>query len=128
MHHIGLAGTDKQYEARVGALAPHAKKAAVWMGAFGEGLAMLAAAGGPSVPPTASEGPEEQQNWQEGMAKIDAEFAALQTFFRQVLDGTLEGDAADRNAASFFGEIRGPWYYPKLRVDADAVFVKDGRF
>jgi hypothetical protein len=116
MHHIGLASADKPYEARIGALAPHAKKAAMWMGAFGEGLAMLAAAGRSDVPPTASEGPEEQRNWQEGMATFDAGFAELQTFFEQVLDGALDGDAADRRAASFFGEIRGPWYFVGYRM------------
>jgi len=116
LHHIGLASTDKQYEARVSSLPPHAKKAAMWMRAFGEGLAMLAAAGGPKVPATAAEGPEEQRNWQEGMTNFDAEFATLQTFFEEVLDGTIEGDAADRRAAAFYGDIRGPWYFVGYRM------------
>jgi hypothetical protein len=116
LHHIGLASADKQYQTRIAALSPRAKKAAMWMGAFGEGLAMLAAAGGPDVPPTAAEGPDEQRNWQEGMAQFGNEFAELQTFFEQVLTGTLEGQAADRRAAAFFGEIRGPWYFVGYRM------------
>jgi hypothetical protein len=110
-HHIGLASTDKQYEARVATLPAHARKAAMWMGAFGEGLAMLAAAGGPDVPPTATEGPLEQANWSAGMANLDQQFAELDAFFAQVVDGKLEGEAADRKAAAFYGEIRGPWYF-----------------
>jgi hypothetical protein len=110
-HHIGLASTKKQYEARVATLPARPRKAAMWMGAFGEGLAMLAAAGGPDVPPTAAEGPLEQANWSAGMANLDQQFAQLDAFFAQVVDGKLEGEAADRKAAEFYGEIRGPWYF-----------------
>ena len=111
LHHIGLASTDRQYEERMASLPPRAKKAAMWVGAFGEGLAMLAAAGGLDVSPVAAEGPEEKANWSDGMAHLDRAFAELDAFFIQVLDGTLEGDAADRKAATFFGNVRGPWYF-----------------
>ena len=116
MHHVGLASTDKQYEARLAALPPRAKKAAMWMGAFGEGLAMLAAAGGPGVSPTWAEGPEEQTNWTAGMANFEPEFAKVNAFFEQVLDGTLEGDAVGTKASTFFGDIRGPWYFVGYRM------------
>jgi hypothetical protein len=43
MHHIGLASADNLYEKKIAALPPSAQKAARWMGAFGEGLAVLAA-------------------------------------------------------------------------------------
>ena len=68
------------------------------------------------MPPTGAEGPEEQRNWQDGMANFDDEFADLQTFFEHVIDGTLEGDAADRKAASLFGDIRGSWYFVGYRM------------
>src|SRR4051794_12827055 len=38
LHHIGLASLDAQYERRLAALSPPAKKVAEWMGAFGEGM------------------------------------------------------------------------------------------
>jgi Putative zinc dependent peptidase (DUF5700) len=46
LHHIGLASAQAQYEQRVKALPERANITAEWIGAFGEGLAMLAAAGG----------------------------------------------------------------------------------
>ena len=126
MHHVGLASTDKQYEARVAALPPRARTASLWMGAFGEGLAMLAAAGGPDVSPTGAEGPEEQMNWAAGMANFEGDFADVNAFFEQVLDGTLEGDAVDTKASTFFGDIRGPWYFVGYRM-AVLVEIRLGR-
>src|SRR5690242_9266178 len=42
MHHIGLSSTDKIYEKKIEKLSPGGRKAAEWMGAFGEGEAVLA--------------------------------------------------------------------------------------
>jgi Putative zinc dependent peptidase (DUF5700) len=44
-HHIGFSDADKQYKSRIKSLPENARKAAKRMGAFGEGLAVLAAAG-----------------------------------------------------------------------------------
>jgi Putative zinc dependent peptidase (DUF5700) len=54
--------------------------------------------------------PEVQQNWERGMSSFNQDLAALNEFFLEVLDGRLQGEAADRKAFSFFGEIQGPWY------------------
>jgi Putative zinc dependent peptidase (DUF5700) len=37
MHHIGLSSTDHAYEQQLASLGPAAQRAALWMGAFGEG-------------------------------------------------------------------------------------------
>ena len=50
-HHIGFAEAGRRYDAQIASLPEDARKAAAWMGAFGEGLAVLAAAGGPDVHP-----------------------------------------------------------------------------
>jgi len=110
MHHIGLSSTDKLYEKKIANLMPAAQKAAQWMGAFGEGLAVLAAAGGPDVPPNHYSQPDVQQNWEHGMRNFDQDLGALNEFLLQVLDGRLKDDAADQKAYTFFGDIQGPWY------------------
>jgi len=49
LHHIGLGSVGPIYDRKIAALPEPAHTAADWMGAFGEGMAMLAAAGGPDV-------------------------------------------------------------------------------
>lgn len=110
MHHIGLASTDKIYDTNIETLPPAARKAAKWMGAFGEGLAVLAAAGGPDVPPNQYSQPDRQQNWERGVKTFNQDLATLNEFFLKVLDGRLKGDAVDEEASGFFGDIQGPWY------------------
>jgi hypothetical protein len=110
MHHIGLSSTDALYAKKIAALPAGKQKASQWMGAFGEGLAVLAAAGGPDLPPNQYSQPDVQQNWQRGMSSFNQDLAVLNEFFLEVLDGRLQGEAADQKAYSFFGEIQGPWY------------------
>jgi len=52
LHHIGLASLGPVYEKKLAGLTERARQAAQWMGAFGEGMAMLAAAGGRTSIPT----------------------------------------------------------------------------
>jgi hypothetical protein len=110
MHHIGLSSTDTLYAKKIAALPAGEQKASQWMGAFGEGLAVLAAAGGPDSPPNQYSQPDVQQNWERGMRSFNQDLAVLNEFFLEVLDGRLQGEAADQKAFSFFGEIQGPWY------------------
>jgi len=81
-----------------------------WIGAFGEGYAMLAAAGGPDVHPHATSGAEERARWDHDVARCDADLAELESFFVDILEGRLT-DAAriDARAASYYG-VQGPWY------------------
>ena len=116
MHHIGLSSTDKLYNQKIASLPPASQKAAQWMGAFGEGLAVLAAAGEPNVPPNQYSSPEVQQNWERGMKDFDRDLKTLNDFFLQVLDGNLRDDAADQKAGTFFGDIQGPWYTVGYRM------------
>lgn len=51
-HHIGFSDANKRYEERIKSLPENARKAAEWMGAFGEGLAVLAAAGSADAHPS----------------------------------------------------------------------------
>lgn len=110
MHHIGLSSTDKLYDKKIATLPPGAQKAAEWMGAFGEGLAVLAAAGGPDVPANQYSQPDVQQNWERGMKTFNQDLATLNEFFLDVIAGRLKGEAADEKAYTFFGDVQGPWY------------------
>ncbi|MEL7060907.1 MAG: DUF5700 domain-containing putative Zn-dependent protease [Acidobacteriota bacterium] len=96
-----------------------------WLGAFGEGLAMLAAAGGPDIHPHATSPPETRARWDRDVAHAERDLAALDAFFRAVLDRRLEGKAIRERAMEFFG-VQGPWYTVGW-VMAVAVERKHGR-
>lgn len=109
MHHIGLGSIDKQYEQKIASLPPAAKSVAGWMGAFGEGEAMLAAAGGPDADPVATASQELKDNWERGKRDFHADLEKVRDFFLQVLNGELQGDAIGQKGSEFFG-LQGPWY------------------
>lgn len=109
MHHIGLSSIDKQYEQKVASLPPAANRVAGWMGAFGEGEAMLAAAGGPDIDPVATASQEEKDNWARGKREFNEDLGNVSEFFLQVLHGKLPGEAVDQKGSEFFG-LQGPWY------------------
>jgi hypothetical protein len=110
LHHIGLASAQGDYDKRIKTLPERAGTTAEWMGAFGEGLAMLAAAGGPDVDPHAASTPEEHARWDRDMANFDSDLRAVNAFFLDILNGKLaNGDAISEKGSSFFG-AQGPWY------------------
>jgi len=115
LHHIGFSSVKSQSREPAG-LAPAARKAVEWMGAFGEGFAMLAAAGSPDVHPHASSPPADRERWDRDMENFDADLRTLDRFFLDVLDGRLKTEAEiDERAFSFFG-IQGPWYTVGYRM------------
>ncbi|MHB8217331.1 MAG: DUF5700 domain-containing putative Zn-dependent protease [Candidatus Sulfotelmatobacter sp.] len=110
LHHIGYSSVTSLAEARQKDLPPNVKPAVEWMGAFGEGFAMLAAAGGPEVDPHAASSPEEHARWQHDLANFNQDVGLLQEFFLDVIDQRLGGkDKIDEKAYTFFGK-QGPWY------------------
>ena len=84
-HHIGLASAQADYEARIKKLPERAQSAAEWMGAFGEGLAMLAAAGSPDVDPHAASTKEEHARWENDIANFNSDLMAVNAFFLDIL-------------------------------------------
>ena len=110
LHHIGYASVETLAEEKQKDLPPNVKPAVEWMGAFGEGFAMLAAAGGPDIDPHAASSPEEHHRWEHDMANFNQDLGLLQEFFLDVIDQKLVGkDKIDEKAYTFFGE-QGPWY------------------
>lgn len=109
MHHIGLSSLDKQYEQRVASLPPAANHVAKWKGAFGEGQAMLAAAGGPDADPVATGSEELKENWERGKHDVNRDLEKVGDFLLQVLNGSLQGGAIGQKGSEWFG-LQGPWY------------------
>ena len=109
MHHIGLNSIDKQYEQKIASLPPAANRTAKLMGLFGEGEAMLAAAGGPDVDPVATASQELKDNWARGKREFNEDLGKVSELFLEVLKGKLEDEAISEKAFEFFG-LQGPWY------------------
>ena len=111
LHHIGFGGSCPPKEAarEIERLPPEVRTALTWIGAFGEGFAMLAAAGGPDVHPHAVSNAAERANWDRNVARVAADQSTLEAFFRSVLEKRLEGNAVSKAGFEFFGE-QGPWY------------------
>jgi hypothetical protein len=108
LHHIGHAAACAGMQ--VAAASPSAELAVAWMGAFGEGLAMLAAAGGPEVHPHAVSDPEDRSRWDRDVGNAAEDMRRLESFFLDVIEERLADPDAVRGAAmGFFGE-QGPWY------------------
>lgn len=112
LHHIGFAAAClPAYDGEEFKTKPaEARTVLEWIGSFGEGVAMLAAAGGPDVHPHAVSPAEDRDRWDKDMANFNADLKKVESFFLDVLDGRLKGEEAIREAGfSFFG-IQGPWY------------------
>jgi Putative zinc dependent peptidase (DUF5700) len=110
LHHIGLGSVGPVYDKKISALPEPAHTAADWMGAFGEGFAMLAAAGGPDVDPHAASSPHEHARWEHDMGQFNDDLRAVNRFFLDILNAKFASrDAMEEKGGAFFG-IQGPWY------------------
>ncbi|MGB7727913.1 MAG: DUF5700 domain-containing putative Zn-dependent protease [Candidatus Acidiferrum sp.] len=110
LHHIGLGSVESGYAKKIATLPERARAVADWIGAFGEGFAMLAAAGGPDVDPHAASSAAEHARWDHDMGNFNADLQSVNDFFLDVLNGKFPSrDAIDEKASSFFGQ-QGPWY------------------
>jgi len=109
LHHIGY---DAACGARRDTTQPEPVKTAVtWMTAFGEGWAMLAAAGGPDIDPQATGDSARRATWDNDYAHVAGDMGRLDGFFRDVLQRRVTApDSITSAAMSFFGPVRGPWY------------------
>jgi hypothetical protein len=111
LHHIGYGSScpSKQTADEIAKLSPNAQTVLTWVGAFGEGFAMLAAAGGPDIHPHAVSGTEKRARWDKDAANFNQDLKKLETFFLNVLDNRLKPDEVQQTAFSFYGE-QGAWY------------------
>ena len=111
LHHIGFgtACPTGDEEAASEKLSEGEREVLRWTGAFGEGFAMLAAAGGPGVHPHEVSSDEERARWDHDVANFGTDLLKVQSFFSDLLAGKLSEEEEINNARSFYG-IQGPWY------------------
>jgi len=110
LHHIGYASIDARVEAKLKDMPPDAHAAVEWAGAFGEGFAMLAAAGGPDVHPHAVSKPEDRARWDHDMANFNQDLKTVEKFLLDVAQGRLKTEEERGKVASTFFGVQGPWY------------------
>ena len=119
MHHVGFGTACPPAGVELGDM--------VWLGAFSEGFATLAAAGGPQNDPMKnSDRPGLPEVWRKEMANYDANFATLQSFFLDIASKKLTGDAAAKRASDFYS-LLGPWYSVgyKMATTIEQAFGRD---
>jgi hypothetical protein len=112
LHHIGYGGSCPSKKAKddIARLPEKSRRVINWIGAFGEGFAMLAAAGGPDVHPHFASKAEDRARWDRDLANFNDDLKKVERFFNRVLDGTLSSkEEEEKEGFSFFG-IQGPWY------------------
>jgi Putative zinc dependent peptidase (DUF5700) len=117
LHHIGFASVPTSNPG-AGEGSDGVEDAVEWMGAFGEGFAMLAAAGGLDTHPHAVSPPGERARWDRDMTAFNEQLASLEDFFMDIIEGRLATDDEIRERGfSFFG-VQGPWYTVGYRMAA----------
>ena len=111
LHHIGYGSScpSRRTAERLSRLPRNLETVITLIGAFGEGFAMLAAAGGPDTHPHAVSDQEERARWDRDMANFGDDLKKVEKFFLDVLANRLTEDQIQETASSFFG-VQGPWY------------------
>jgi putative zinc-dependent peptidase DUF5700 len=111
LHHIGYGTVcpAKSTQDEMRKLPDGVKRALTWIGGFGEGFAMLAAAGGPDIHPHAVSDPEERARWDKDIGNFNADLKKVEKFLLDLVDDKLTEEQAQQTGYSFFG-IQGPWY------------------
>ena len=110
LHHIGYAGScPGKVAEELDKLPANVKKTLTWISAFGEGFAMLAAAGGPDIHPHAVSPPEDRTRWDKDVANFNDDLKKVEKFLSEVVEGKLTDEQIRQTGFSFFG-TQGPWY------------------
>lgn len=113
LHHIGYTqGCTEKLDRKILPKLPAQVRSVVeWLTAFGEGIAMFAAAGGPTVHPHAVSGPEARLRWDKSLENFGSDLKEIERFYLDILDGALKTEQEIREQGfSFFGSDQGPWY------------------
>lgn len=124
LHHVGLGSSCPPAAAgtETAALPEGVRRACRWTSAFGEGLAMLAAAPGPGTNPHADSPAADRERWDRDVAAAARDLPQVAAFLLDVARGRLTDAAENERGMSFFG-VQGPWYTVGWRM---AVTVEEG--
>jgi hypothetical protein len=119
LHHVGLASLGARFDEEVvQKAAPEVRPVLTWIGAFGEGLAVLAAAGAADVHPLQAAKAADRIRWDQDMTGFASNLRLVEQFLLDVLRGAFrDEDAVNHVGMHFFG-YRGPWYTVGYRMAA----------
>jgi Putative zinc dependent peptidase (DUF5700) len=111
LHHWGLASLQLEgvIEDAGGHILP-LQAAKNVLTVFGEGFAMLAAAGGTDMHPHHTSPLEDRERWDRSMCDFDKDLKLLDQFLLDVLDGTFATEQELIEGVMAFLGIQGPWY------------------
>ena len=111
LHHVGYGTTcpAKATSEAVAHLPENTQTVIKYLGAFGEGFAMLAAAGAPNIHPHSVSSDADRTRWDRDVANFDHDLRTVEKFFLDVLAGRLSEAQINESVATFFGE-QGAWY------------------
>lgn len=105
LHHIGGAGACPDAPSPV---TPEGAEARRWLTGFGEGIAVLAAAGGPDGDTHPHDPQDARDAWAARLDSLHQDMAELEEFFTAILDGRLTGDDAGRRGMTFLSRPGSP--------------------
>lgn len=110
LHHIGYSGSCGGSQANSDSKQPpNVQNVIEWIGAFGEGFAMLAAAGGPDIHPHEFSKSEDRARWDRDMANFNSDLKKVERLFTDMLSNKLSEEKRQEAGYAFFG-VQGPWY------------------
>jgi hypothetical protein len=111
LHHIGFGTACPPSAAKIAAerLPERVHNVLGWIGDFGEGFAMIAAAGGPDVHPHAVSDVKDRERWDKDVGNFNADVKKVEAFLFDVASGKLSGEEMNKAGFEFFG-VQGPWY------------------
>ncbi len=111
LHHIGTnAACRDASSADSTHTTPAERMLLEYLTAFGEGRAMLAAAGSPDTHPHATDADSIRARWDRDVAHAPEDIADLSGFITDVISGRIAtADSVRRRGNSYFG-VQGPWY------------------
>jgi len=111
LHHIGYGTVcpAKKNKEEIARQPKNKQTVLTYMRAFGEGFAMLAAAGGPSIHPHDVSGVKDRARWDRDVANFDSDLRKVEKFFLDVLANRLSDQQIGETIAPFYGE-QGAWY------------------
>jgi hypothetical protein len=107
LHHIGFGSIP--VPSPPARMTPSQEKVIGWIGAFGEGFAMLAAAGGPDIHPHRFSPTADRDRWDRDVANFNDDLRKVERFLLDLADGKLDESKERETAMSFYG-VQGPWY------------------
>ena len=125
LHHIGLGASCSS--ATDSGLAEPMRTLLRRMGGFGEGFAMLAAAGSADTNAHAESDSATRARWDRDVAAHETHLRELERFFLDVAEDRIaSADSVAQVAMTFYGE-QGPWYSVgwQMAVTIEKVFGRD---